>query len=332
MTVTFRRFVQFALLFVSCVAPAVAQTQGSVAAPPPELRQIFESALAECRAEGGRFVADPGGFYEIADFNGDGRDDYLVSPSALYCSAFGYSQHCGSAGCTQIVLISEGNRLRQVFANNIQAHALVTLPNGRQGLATGMHGSACGRAGADTCHVAMSWNGRAWTTSRLDREPPELVARIEAENAPPPLPRWEAIPGVPATGPGALLQDHPQLPIILIRCIEGTPVIQVRLGANGRGGELPAPPAGRSLTLRLGDDGDYGPGLQLLALEPIAAPREYIGAIPRAAFALLAGQGEMLSLEISGPDSRYWLPADALSLGGSSAALRPIAAMCGTGI
>jgi hypothetical protein len=328
----FRSVARRVLFFVSLLVPVALAAQGQ-SGPPPEIREIFEQAKAACQAEGGRFVADPQGFYQTADFNGDNRPDYIVSPAGLHCSSFGYSEYCGSAGCVQTVLISEGNRLREVYSNNIQGFALVRLPNGRQGMATGQHGTFCGNQyGADTCFSVMSWNGRAWVSTRVQREPPELAAQIQSENAPPPpLPRWEGIPGVPATGPGALLQRHPQLPIILIRCVDGAPVVQVQLGAGANGNPLPVPPAGRPLTLRLGDDDEGGAGLQMIDLEAIQAPREFVGRLSPAAFALLAGQADMLNLEISSPEGDYWLPAESLSLAGSSAALRPVAALCGAG-
>lgn len=318
---------QRVLLLVSLLLPAAVAAQAP-SGPPPEVRRIFDEALAECRSAGGRFIADPTGFYETADFNGDNRPDYVVSPAALHCSAFGYSQHCGSAGCTQIVLISEGNRLRQVYASNIQVYALVTLPNGRQGLTTGMHGSACGRVGAEACYVAMSWNGSAWTTTRLNREPPELAARIAQENAPPPpQPRWEAHAGSAATGPLALLRGHTQIPLALVRCVEGVPVMMLRLGANAQGGDLPLPPPGRQLVLALGSQGEE----QLIRLDPLSEAREFAGAIPPRAYALLAGAGDSIEFHVSSSNGDYWLPTEYLSLDGSTAALRPVAAVCGAG-
>ncbi len=322
--VAFRRLAQLVLLLVSCLAPAAAQVQRP-ADVPPELWQIFEEERAQCRAEGGRFVADPTGFYETANFNGDNRPDYIVSMAGLHCSAFGYSAYCGSAGCVQRIFLSQGNQLREIWSGNLQAGALSALPDGRQALVTGMHGSACGRTGADTCFVAMSWNGRAWTSSRLNREPPELAAAIARENAPPPsMPPWEAHAGSLATGPVALLRGHPQIPLALVRCIEGVPVVTLRLGANSEGRDLPLPPTGRQLILAIGGDDQE----QLIRLDPIAEAREFAGAISPQAYALLAGAGSDVELRISIAEGEYWLPADSLSLAGSTAALRPVAAAC----
>lgn len=327
--VAFKSVAQRLLLIVSLLAPLSAGSAQRPGGPPAEIREYFEAAKAACQAAGGRFVADPEGFYEAADFNGDNRPDYLVSPGGLYCSEFGYSEHCGSAGCTQIVLISEGDRLREVYQSNIQGFALTRLPNGRQGLAVGMHGSACGRTGADTCFGMMGWNGRVWTTTRVNRAPPELTAAMAAEAAATAAaPSWEGHAGSAATGPVALLRGHPQLPIILARCVEGQPILLLRLGANARGRDLPLPPAGRPLTLRLYDS---AVGEQMIDLEAIAEPREFVGPISPQAYAMLAGEASLIEIQISSPEGDYWLPADGLSLVGSSAALRPVAAACSGG-
>lgn len=324
----FESMARHILLFVSLLTPLSAATAQRADGPPAEIREIFETAKAACQSAGGRFVADPEGFYETADFNGDNRPDYIVSPAGLHCSEFGFSEHCGSAGCTQTILISEGNRLREVYSSNIQGFALARLSNGRQGLAVGLHGSSCGRVGADTCFGMMSWNGRAWVTTSLNRAPAELSAAIAGESAPTANGlRWEAHAGSAATGPVALLRGHPQFPIVLARCAEGEAILLLRLGANARGRELPLPPAGRPLTLRLiGGDAE-----QLIDLEAIAEPREFVGPISPQAYALLAGQADMLEVQISSPEGDYWLPAESLSLAGSSAALRPVAAACSGG-
>lgn len=85
---------------------APAQTPRTVL--PREIQQVIAEAVATCRSEGGRLAVRPG-YLSRADFNGDGRADYILSDRELTCSNGNASSgSCGSRGCNHTILISRG--------------------------------------------------------------------------------------------------------------------------------------------------------------------------------------------------------------------------------
>jgi hypothetical protein len=119
--------------------------------------------IAKVRAEirdtcGGRATFKPG-FQRTADFNGDGRPDYLLDYSQSACvGGIATNPFCGSAGCTLDILMSSEAGYRQAFGDNVRGWSLAEA-GGRSVLVLSMHGSACGRSGHLECQRRLAWNG-----------------------------------------------------------------------------------------------------------------------------------------------------------------------------
>src|SRR5690349_12447506 len=70
----------------------------------------------ECVSLGyqGTFERD---FVKTADFNGDGKPDYIFDYHRMECGTL----YCGSAGCTLSIKISSGDGFRDGFDDNVRA-------------------------------------------------------------------------------------------------------------------------------------------------------------------------------------------------------------------
>jgi hypothetical protein len=125
------------------------------AALPPEIAKVQAEIRETC---GGRANFKPG-FRRVADFNGDGRPDYLLDYGEAECVGAGVTNpFCGSAGCTLDILVSEGGGYRQAFGDNVRSWSLATA-GGRSVLVLALHGSACGRSGHMECQRRLAWSG-----------------------------------------------------------------------------------------------------------------------------------------------------------------------------
>ncbi|QCI63100.1 hypothetical protein [Phreatobacter stygius] len=138
-------------------------TSGATAQAPAQVAQARAEIRRDCGA-GARFRP---GFQRTADFNGDGRPDYVLDFSAVECPAAA-SFYCGSAGCTLMIFMSDGEAYRRAYNDNVRGWS-IAQDSGRNVLVLDLHGSACGRSGADPCRRRLSWNGSAFTPERPAR-------------------------------------------------------------------------------------------------------------------------------------------------------------------
>jgi hypothetical protein len=123
---------------------------------------------------------------------------------------------CGSAGCPLEVFVSGPGGHRAAFSGHAQAweiDAATTPPV----LVAHLHGSACGRAGVETCTKRYAWNGR---------ELAELRPGARPQGAPP------AAPPPVGTFPGAASQ-------------RGAPPPSARAGSRRRAARLGNPRRGQ---------------------------------------------------------------------------------------
>jgi hypothetical protein len=145
------RSVVFVLL-LAVQAGAGASAQPAV---PAEIAKVRAEIRDTC---GGRATFKPG-FQRTADFNGDGRPDYLLDYGESECvGGMSTNPFCGSAGCTLDILMSNGGGYRQAYGSNVQGWSLAQA-GGRSVLVLSLHGSACGRSGHMGCQRRLVWNG-----------------------------------------------------------------------------------------------------------------------------------------------------------------------------
>lgn len=152
-----------AATFVALLAtPAAAQTPPEIAALPLPARAPFVEAQQMCRELDGKLDVATGAtpYIRRADFNGDGTTDYLLSDEGLGCSTAA-SIYCGSAGCNNQVFLSVGTGYRKAWDGYAQELTIDQAAKPAR-LKLAMHGSACGRTGADTCYRTLAWNGRTF--------------------------------------------------------------------------------------------------------------------------------------------------------------------------
>jgi hypothetical protein len=109
---------------------------------PLEVRKTLSVGPVTCRdVEGGGKVEFAPDTVRKVDFNGDGRDDYIVSFENAKCGEFKGS-FCGTGGCMVDFLVTLPNgRLRSVFAGQI--HDYEILPGRPRKVRFGIFHSYC---------------------------------------------------------------------------------------------------------------------------------------------------------------------------------------------
>jgi hypothetical protein len=324
-------------LLMMITTPAAAQPRLAGSAVPTELRAIYLEAARECRAGGGRFIADPDGFADAVELNGDGKPDWIMHRAELYCTSDGHSAWCGTAGCSVELYLSQGNRLRKVWDANTRGYAIVDLPNRKKGLLASGHHSACTSPGSTACVTVWVWNGRellALGKPRWATQPEFALLVASEENEPTRFgARWQLINN-PARGPVAALMGHPKLPLMAVSCYESAPALQVRLGNTDSGLAIPSPVTGKPLLIHIGgDDEEDGirPVYKMLYLAPSTTPREFGIKLDPQQLALLGGKYEGHEMSLSTNEGATWFPAGWLPLGGSTSALKAVTTACATG-
>ena len=130
----------------------------------PVAAQTAEAAIAKVRAEirkdcDGKITFKPG-FQKQIEINGDGRPDYVLDYGQADCvgGSSAMNSYCGSAGCTVDILVSGPSGYRQGWGSNLRGWS-VEQAGGAPVLVVDLHGSACGKSGAEACRKRFTWNG-----------------------------------------------------------------------------------------------------------------------------------------------------------------------------
>lgn len=117
---------------------------------PPEVARVRDAAIADCRQSGGRPSIKPG-YIQTADFNGDGRPDYVVDAGEMICAGASPLE-CGTGGCSIEVYISTPTGYRSANLQRLGFGATIERGAGAPLLAVG------GRRGT----IRYRWNGNAF--------------------------------------------------------------------------------------------------------------------------------------------------------------------------
>ena len=120
------------ILLASMARGAVAQEAAKpptfkVSAYPLEVRKTLSLGPVTCReVEGGGEVGFAPDTVRKVDFNGDGRDDYVVSFENATCGGAKTGGFCGTGGCMTDFLVTLPNgKLRSVFAGQIDGYEIL---------------------------------------------------------------------------------------------------------------------------------------------------------------------------------------------------------------
>src|SRR5262245_54131956 len=92
---------------------------------PLEVRKSLSNAVLNCRqSDGGKVTFAPDTVRRI-DFNGDGRDDYVVDLQDAKCSTF-ETVFCGTGGCVVEFLVTMPNgTVRSLFEDTIHKYEIL---------------------------------------------------------------------------------------------------------------------------------------------------------------------------------------------------------------
>ena len=169
------RFPFAALLFVCASGPALAaETYPTVAAATAAYKAVLSKACAEV---GSTLDMRPG-FVREVDLNGDGVPDAILSTEHGSCDT-APSLFAGSAGesAKWVVSIPGGFETLNFIYHKLDIDAAAQPPR----LTVFLHGSACGKVGAETCRHVFQLSGKrvvasAWPDGQARPEPTKATA------------------------------------------------------------------------------------------------------------------------------------------------------------
>ncbi|WP_137176835.1 hypothetical protein [Roseomonas sp. AR75] len=247
-----RAFIILFLLLLGAV-PAFAQV-------PQTVQRNQREAEADCRSAGGRPSILPA-FQAQLDLNGDGQPDYVQDYTGLDCQGAA-SFFCGSAGCPLVIFLSPAYRAEGLGHSQSWTVDRTRTP---PAMVLSLHGSSCGRAGADSCEVRLAWNGREM--ARIGAGAPAPRVASPAPIRPAPAPGGETKSGTPAANapppaaspPGSTWQvrqggDGRSIAVVAgpgvvsaftVMCHQGVPVAALALRARPPAGPVTLSFAGR---------------------------------------------------------------------------------------
>jgi hypothetical protein len=137
---------------IALLAPAALAQQGL----PSEARAAIEESRKGCD-EGEKFTTKRG-FITRRDINGDRIDDVLLNYEHVACGEYS-GRFCGTGGCLFQVFASHDGDYVKVLDDNVYSVRFERV-GGRPAMIQFLHGSHCGRAGAEGgCRSVTYWNG-----------------------------------------------------------------------------------------------------------------------------------------------------------------------------
>ncbi len=138
-----------ALLAGLALVPAAAQQV------PLTVQNSLDSLTRECRGADGKSRPDAKPLTSV-DLNGDGVLDWILDAGDLDCDNGSF--FCGTGGCLTLIFVSHGVGHTLVWEDNIHGWR-ATVIGGRPGIHFDLHGSACGRVGAEPCSQRYVFQG-----------------------------------------------------------------------------------------------------------------------------------------------------------------------------
>jgi hypothetical protein len=148
------------LLLAVCML-AIATSAQSEATLPKIVQDAIDSSRKDCLP--GEFKPLKA-FLRQQDINGDGRPDFILNYGDAQCGDVpGAAYYCGTGGClTQVFASRDDGTYVQVLDENVRRLRFARIKN-RQVMLIDLHGSACGRSGAEPCAMTLYWNGSAFS-------------------------------------------------------------------------------------------------------------------------------------------------------------------------
>jgi hypothetical protein len=152
---------KFLLALVLAVASfGIAHAQVKTIELPANLPKVVQDAVAknnkECE-EGTSPIFKPG-FLTTKDINGDGKPDFILNYEHFQCGEL-VSLFCGTGGCLTEIFVSDDDGSYLPVWNEMARRIRFATVSKRPAMLIDLHGSACGRLGAERCAMTLYWNG-----------------------------------------------------------------------------------------------------------------------------------------------------------------------------
>jgi hypothetical protein len=121
---------------------------------PQIVRDAVDKMRKECAPEKFRQLQ---GFATVRDVNDDKIPDYILDYGSARCGDMA-SYYCGTGGCLTQVFASANDSYVLVLDENVRRVRFARV-KGRPAMLLDLHGSHCGRSGAEACAATLYWNG-----------------------------------------------------------------------------------------------------------------------------------------------------------------------------
>ena len=129
---------------------------------PKEVQAVIAEARKECRDADGKGLILKSGVVARLDLNGDGRPDTKIDLGQVECRG-APSLYCGTGGCGLTLMIAQPDgALKTIFQGYVRGYTIGRNSSSKPGPRTvrfDLHGSTCGRAGAETCVKTQAITG-----------------------------------------------------------------------------------------------------------------------------------------------------------------------------
>lgn len=147
------------LVIITSLTLATSITHSNAAKLPTRVQSAINKQINSCEES----VEFKKGFLTRRDINGDGVPDYILNYEHFTC---GGALNCGSAGCEMEVFASlpDGNFTR-VLEGHVRDVKFKSV-RGRPAMWVDLHGTFCGKTGADPCSEIRYWNGKTFAPER----------------------------------------------------------------------------------------------------------------------------------------------------------------------
>ena len=133
---------------------------GGAAQAQQKLPPIVQAAIAESKkaCEPDKVTLEAG-FVSEKDINGDGRVDYILDYGKFTCGSSA-TFFCGTGGCLTQVFASRADGSYVTALDENVRQIRFTRINNKPAIVLDLHGSACGKTGAEACPRTLTWDGK----------------------------------------------------------------------------------------------------------------------------------------------------------------------------
>jgi hypothetical protein len=150
-------FALSAICFCSLNPSTWAQSLPTLQSPPDQVQVAIEKEVKDCESQKTAF---DWGFISKRYMNENGQG-YILDYGHFVCGD-SETYYCGSGGClVQMFAPLPNGKYIQVLDRNVRSFNFSEI-KGQPAIVLQLHGSECGKAGAESCSATLIWNGRTF--------------------------------------------------------------------------------------------------------------------------------------------------------------------------